>query len=56
LPFDNGSFDCAVAAWMLYHAADLNQALLLGVARTEVVERRALILAVVLVLLALRWR
>jgi len=27
LPFDDGSFDCAVAAWMLYHAADLDQAL-----------------------------
>ncbi len=27
LPFDNGSFDCAVAAWMLYHASDLAQAL-----------------------------
>jgi SAM-dependent methyltransferase len=27
LPFENGSFDCAVAAWMLYHAADLDRAL-----------------------------
>jgi ubiquinone/menaquinone biosynthesis C-methylase UbiE len=27
LPFDDGSFDCAVAAWMLYHAADLDKAL-----------------------------
>jgi ubiquinone/menaquinone biosynthesis C-methylase UbiE len=27
LPFDDGSFDRAVAAWMLYHAADLDQAL-----------------------------
>jgi len=27
LPFDDGSFDCAVAAWMLYHASDLHQAL-----------------------------
>ena len=27
LPFGNGSFDCALAAWMLYHASDLNQAL-----------------------------
>jgi ubiquinone/menaquinone biosynthesis C-methylase UbiE len=27
LPFRDGSFDCALAAWMLYHAADLDQAL-----------------------------
>lgn len=27
LPFGDGSFDCAVAAWMLYHASDLDQAL-----------------------------
>lgn len=27
LPFDDGSFDCAVAAWMLYHASDLDRAL-----------------------------
>lgn len=27
LPFDDGSFDCAVAAWMLYHASDLERAL-----------------------------
>jgi ubiquinone/menaquinone biosynthesis C-methylase UbiE len=27
LPFGNESFDCAVAAWMLYHASDLDQAL-----------------------------
>ena len=27
LPFGDESFDCAVAAWMLYHAADLDQAL-----------------------------
>ena len=27
LPFVDGSFDCAVAAWMLYHASDLNHAL-----------------------------
>lgn len=25
LPFGDGSFDCAVAAWMLYHAADLDR-------------------------------
>jgi SAM-dependent methyltransferase len=24
LPFDDGSFDCAVAAWMLYHVPDLD--------------------------------
>jgi SAM-dependent methyltransferase len=24
LPFPDGSFDCAVAAWMLYHVADLD--------------------------------
>jgi ubiquinone/menaquinone biosynthesis C-methylase UbiE len=27
LPFGDGSFDCAVAAWMLYHASNLDQAL-----------------------------
>ena len=27
LPFGDGCFDCAVAAWMLYHASDLDQAL-----------------------------
>jgi SAM-dependent methyltransferase len=27
LPFDDGTFDCAVAAWMLYHAADIDRAL-----------------------------
>lgn len=27
LPFEDGSFDCAVAAWMLYHASDLDRAL-----------------------------
>lgn len=27
LPFEDGAFDCAVAAWMLYHAIDLDQAL-----------------------------
>ena len=27
LPFGDGSFDCAVAAWMLYHASDLDRAL-----------------------------
>lgn len=27
LPFDDGSFDCALAAWMLYHASDLDRAL-----------------------------
>ncbi len=27
LPFGDGSFDCAVAAWMLYHASDLDLAL-----------------------------
>ena len=27
LPFADGSFDCVVAAWMLYHAADLDLAL-----------------------------
>jgi SAM-dependent methyltransferase len=27
MPFGDGSFDCAVAAWMLYHASDLDQAL-----------------------------
>lgn len=27
LPFRDGSFDCAVAAWMLYHASDLHRAL-----------------------------
>ena len=26
LPFDDGSFDVAVAAWMLYHAPDLDRA------------------------------
>jgi len=28
LPFRDGVFDCAVAAWMLYHVADLDRALL----------------------------
>ena len=28
LPFRDGIFDCAVAAWMLYHVQDLNRALL----------------------------
>jgi SAM-dependent methyltransferase len=27
LPFDDERFSCAVAAWMLYHASDLDQAL-----------------------------
>jgi SAM-dependent methyltransferase len=27
LPFADASFDCAVAAWMLYHVADLDRAL-----------------------------
>src|SRR5204862_3865783 len=27
LPFADGSFDCAVAAWMLYHVPDLDRAL-----------------------------
>jgi SAM-dependent methyltransferase len=27
LPFADASFDCAVAAWMLYHASDLDRAL-----------------------------
>jgi ubiquinone/menaquinone biosynthesis C-methylase UbiE len=27
LPFGDGRFDCAVAAWMLYHASDLDLAL-----------------------------
>lgn len=27
LPFEDGAFDCAVAAWMLYHARDLDRAL-----------------------------
>jgi SAM-dependent methyltransferase len=27
LPFRDGIFDCAVAAWMLYHVVDLHQAL-----------------------------
>jgi ubiquinone/menaquinone biosynthesis C-methylase UbiE len=27
LPFPDGCFDCAVAAWMLYHASDLDRAL-----------------------------
>lgn len=27
LPFRDGIFDCVVAAWMLYHAADLDRAL-----------------------------
>lgn len=27
LPFEDGEFDCCVAAWMLYHAADLDRAL-----------------------------
>ena len=27
LPFGDGAFDCAVAAWMLYHVADVDRAL-----------------------------
>jgi SAM-dependent methyltransferase len=27
LPFRDGTFDCAIAAWMLYHVADLDRAL-----------------------------
>ena len=27
LPFDDGEFDCALAAWMLYHVADLDRCL-----------------------------
>lgn len=27
LPFENASFDCAVAAWMLYHVVDLDRGL-----------------------------
>ena len=27
LPFEDGSFDCAVAAWMLYHLPDLDRGL-----------------------------
>lgn len=27
LPFSDGSFDCVVAAWMLYHVADLDRGL-----------------------------
>jgi SAM-dependent methyltransferase len=27
LPFHDGEFDCAVAAWMLYHVADIDRAL-----------------------------
>jgi ubiquinone/menaquinone biosynthesis C-methylase UbiE len=27
LPFEDGAFDCAVAAWMLYHVADVDRAL-----------------------------
>jgi SAM-dependent methyltransferase len=27
LPFDDGDFDCALAAWMLYHVPDLDRAL-----------------------------
>jgi ubiquinone/menaquinone biosynthesis C-methylase UbiE len=27
LPFDDGSFDCAVAAWMLFHVPDLQRGL-----------------------------
>jgi SAM-dependent methyltransferase len=27
LPFDDGSFDCVLAAWMLYHVPDLDRAL-----------------------------
>jgi SAM-dependent methyltransferase len=27
LPFSDGGFDCAVAAWMLYHVADLDRGL-----------------------------
>ena len=26
LPFEDGSFDCALAAWVLFHAADLDRA------------------------------
>jgi SAM-dependent methyltransferase len=32
LPFDDAAFDCAVAAWMLYHVADVDRALA-GLAR-----------------------
>jgi SAM-dependent methyltransferase len=27
LPFDDGEFDCAVAAWMLYHVPDVDRAI-----------------------------
>jgi ubiquinone/menaquinone biosynthesis C-methylase UbiE len=27
LPFEDGAFDCVVAAWMLYHVADIDRAL-----------------------------
>jgi SAM-dependent methyltransferase len=27
LPFEDGEFDCAVAAWMLFHVADIDRAL-----------------------------
>jgi SAM-dependent methyltransferase len=27
LPFEDGQFDCAVAAWMLYHVSDIDRAL-----------------------------
>ncbi len=27
LPFEDGSFDCAAAAWMLYHVSDVDRAL-----------------------------
>jgi ubiquinone/menaquinone biosynthesis C-methylase UbiE len=27
LPFDNGTFDCVAANWMLYHVSDLNRGL-----------------------------
>jgi len=27
LPFEDGEFDCAVAAWMLYHVSDIDRAL-----------------------------
>ena len=27
LPFEDGSFDCALAAWMLYHVSDLDRGL-----------------------------
>lgn len=36
LPFEDGSFDCAVAAWMLYHVADVDR----GIAELARVLRR----------------